>query len=128
MIKVNLVDELLKERNKDISSADLLYLIKNIWSNSKSYENSINDKLNRKNSNEFNQLDFDKMETKNIFHKNTIKKISIKFRLRFLDSQLFKGDYPQNITNIISNLEKTHKTKLNNFMIMAPSKLFNIPP
>ena len=63
--------------------------------------------LNRKNSNEFNQLDFDKMETKNIFHKNTIKKTCVKFRLRFLDSNLFKGDYPKNITNIISDLEKT---------------------
>tara|TARA_B100001059_G_scaffold44679_1_gene37049 strand:- start:80 stop:787 length:708 start_codon:yes stop_codon:yes gene_type:complete len=126
MIKVNLVDELLKERNKDISSAELLSAIKNIWSKSESDKKSINDRLNRKNSNEFNQLDFDKMETKNIFHKNTIKKTCVKFRLRFLDSNLFKGDYPKNITNIISDLEKNHNTKLNNFMIMAPSKLFKI--
>ena len=126
MIKVNLVNELLKERNKDISSDELLSTIKNIWSKSESDKKNINDSLNRKNSNEFNHLDFDKMETKNIFHLNTIKKTCVKFRLRFLDSNLFKGDYPKNITNIILDLEKTHNTKLNNFMIMAPSKLFKI--
>ena len=104
MIKVNLVDELLKERNKDISSAELLSTIKNIWSKSESDKKSINDRLNRKNSNEFNQLDFDKMETKNIFHKNTIKKTCVKFRLRFLDSNLFKGDYPKNITCLLLTL------------------------
>ena len=42
MIKVNLVDELLKERNKDISSAELLSTIKNIWSKSESDKKSIN--------------------------------------------------------------------------------------
>ena len=78
MIKVNLVDELLKERKKDISSAELLSTIKNIWSKSESDKKSINYRLNRKNSNEFNHLDFDKMETKSIFHKNTIKKINPK--------------------------------------------------
>ena len=33
---------------------------------------------------------------------------------------------PKNITKIIGDLENKHDTKLNNFMIMAPSKLFKI--
>ena len=40
--------------------------------------------------------------------------------------RIFKGDYPKNITKIISDIEKKHETNLNNFMIMAPSKLFKI--
>jgi hypothetical protein len=66
------------------------------------------------------------MESKNIFHKNTIKKICVRYRLRFLDSNLFKGEYPKNITRIITDLESKHDTSLSNFKIMAPSKLFKI--
>ena len=71
-------------------------------------------------------MKFEEMETKNIFHKDTIKSICVQYRLRFLDSNLFKGDYPNNITKVISDIEKKHETTLNNFMIMAPSKLFKI--
>ena len=66
------------------------------------------------------------MESKNIFHQDTIKKICVRYRLRFLDSNLFKGEYPKNITSIIKNVEIKHDTTLSNFMIMAPSKLFKI--
>ena len=53
-----------------------------------------------------------------VFHKN-IEKIKI-------SPICLKGDYPKNISNIISDIENSHKTKLKNFMIMAPSKLFKI--
>ena len=68
------------------------------------------------NNGSFNHLKFDEMETK-IFSQDTIKNICVKYRLRFLDSNLFKGDYPKNITKIISDIEKKHDTKLINFMI-----------
>ena len=93
-------------------------------------ENNENDltlkNINKKNDGGVNSLDFDKMNSNNIFHSSIIKKICVKYRLRFLDSELFKGEYPQNITKIIRGLENKHNTKLKNFMIMAPSKLFKI--
>ncbi len=122
MKKVNLFDELIEERNKEISSDELKTLIKNIWSK----EDQIKKSLNEKNNGKFNDLKFDRMVYKNIFHHETIKKICVRYRLRFLDSSLYKGDYPKNITKIIGDLENKHNTKLNNFMIMAPSKLFKI--
>ena len=122
MKKVNLFEELIQERNKDISSNELKTLLKNIWSK----EDQVKKTLNKINNSKFNDLKFDKMVSKNIFHKETIKKICIRYRLRFLDSNLYKGDYPKNITKIIGGLENKHDTKLNNFMIMAPSKLFKI--
>ena len=82
--------------------------------------------LKNVNNGSFNQLKFDEMETKNIFHKDTIKNICVRYRLRFLDSNLFKGEYPKNITKIIGKIERNHNTTLSNFMIMAPSKLFKI--
>ena len=122
MKRVNLFEELLIERGKEVSSKELMLSLQKIWSTN----DKIGNELQQKNSESYNNLIFKKMETKNIFHKDTIKKICVRYRLRFLDSNLFKGDYPNNITNIISELEKKHETKLSNFMIMAPSKLFKI--
>ena len=122
MKKVNLFEELIDERNREISSDKLKMLLKNIWLK----EDQIKKSLNEKNNSKFNDLKFDKMISKNIFHQKTIKKICVRYRLRFLDSNLYKGDYPQNITKIIGDLESKNDTKLNNFMIMAPSKLFKI--
>ena len=126
MKKVNLFEELLQERNKQISTNELTSLLKNIWSKEDSKKERITKSLKNANNGSFNQLKFDKMETKNIFHKDTIKNICIRYRLRFLDSNLFKGEYPKNITKIISDIEQKHDTNLKNFMIMAPSKLFKI--
>ena len=126
MRKVNLFEELLSERNKEISSDELKSIIKKIWSNHDSKKDQIRISLNKKNDHKNNQLKFDKMESKNIFHKDTIKKICVRYRLRFLDSNLFKGEYPKNITRIITDLESKHDTSLSNFKIMAPSKLFKI--
>ena len=122
MKKVNLFEELINERNKQITSEELKIAIKNIWSK----DDQIKKSLNKKNDNKHNDLKFDKMKTRNIFHKDTIKKICVRYRLRFLDSNLFKGEYPKNITKIIGKIERNHNTTLSNFMIMAPSKLFKI--
>ena len=126
MKKVNLFEELFRERNKEISSDELKSIVKKIWSNHDSKKDQIRISLNKKNDYKNNQLKFDKMESKNIFHKDTIKKICVRYRLRFLDSNLFKGEYPKNITRIITDLESKHDTILSNFKIMAPSKLFKI--
>ena len=126
MKKVNLFQELLQERNKQVSTNELTSIIKNIWTKEDSKKDRITQSLKDANNGSFNKLKFEEMETKNIFHKDTIKKICVRYRLRFLDSNLFKGEYPKNITKIISDIEKKHNTNLNNFMIMAPSKLFKI--
>ena len=122
MKKVNLFEELINERSKQITSEELRSAIKSIWSK----DDQIKKSLNKKNDNKHNDLKFDKMKTRNIFHKDTIKKICVRYRLRFLDSNLFKGEYPKNITKIIGKIERNHNTTLSNFMIMAPSKLFKI--
>ena len=120
MRKVNLFEELLSERNKEISSDELKSIVKKIWSNHDSKKDQIRISLNKKNDHKNNQLKFDKMESKNIFHKDTIKKICVRYRLRFLDSNLFKGEYPKNITRIITDLESKHDTNLSNFKIKSP--------
>lgn len=74
----------------------------------------------------YNQFDFEKLETKRIFHRDTIKKTCIDYRLRFLDLDYFKGDVPVEAIESIQSLEQVHNTELQNMKIVAPSKLFKL--
>ena len=73
-----------------------------------------------------NQFDFDRLETNRIFHLDTIKKICIEYRLRFLDMAFFKGDIPVEATEKVQALEQEHNTELRHLKIVAPSKLFKL--
>ena len=75
---------------------------------------------------QYNQFDFDQLETKRIFHRDTIKKTCIDYRLRFLDLDYFKGDVPVEAIESIQALEQAHNTELQNMKIVAPSKLFKL--
>ena len=79
MKKVNLFEELLVERNKQVSSKELNSLIKDIWLKEDTKTNRISNSLKDANNDNINQLKFDEMETKNIFHKDTIKKICVRY-------------------------------------------------
>jgi hypothetical protein len=74
----------------------------------------------------YNQFDFEQLETKRIFHRDTIKKTCIDYRLRFLDLDYFKGDVPLEAIESIQALEQAHNTELQNMKIVAPSKLFKL--
>lgn len=74
----------------------------------------------------YNQFDFEQLKTKRIFHRDTIKKTCIDYRLRFLDLDYFKGDVPVEAIESIQALEQVHNTELQNMKIVAPSKLFKL--
>lgn len=74
----------------------------------------------------FNTLDFDKLESNRIYHISQIEKICVNYRLRFLESNLFKGDLPQEAVQEIKRLNTEHDTELKGFKVMAPSKLFKL--
>ena len=78
------------------------------------------------NINIINNFDFNKLSKARIYHIDHIKKVSIDYRLRFLDIKYFKNKLPIEALNIIKELEKNHKTKLSEFKIMAPSVLFRL--
>ena len=85
------------------------------------YEN-----IKRSKRNHFNDFNLDKLENDKIFHLNTIKKICIDYRLRFLDIKYFKGEIPSEAIDKIKQLENDLNKKLNNFKIMAPSIMFRL--
>ena len=63
MKKVNLFEELLKERSKQISTNELTSLLKNIWVKEDSKKERIIQSLKDVNNGSFNQLKFEEMET-----------------------------------------------------------------
>ncbi|MAD11388.1 MAG: hypothetical protein CMC04_01530 [Flavobacteriaceae bacterium] len=92
-------------------------------SDSKAYPNESCHKIQNYSD---NKLEFDKLETKRIVHINTIKKICIDYRLRFLDINFFKGEIPLEAIDKIKSLELEHNTKIDQFKIMAPSIMFRL--
>ena len=76
--------------------------------------------------NTINNFDLNKLSKSRIYHIDHIKKVSIDYRLRFLDIKYFKNKLPIEALKQIKKLEKKHKTKLSEFKIMAPSVLFRL--
>ena len=78
------------------------------------------------NINTINNFDLNKLSKSRIYHIDHIKKVSIDYRLRFLDIKYFKNKLPIEALKQIKKLEREHKTKLSEFKIMAPSVLFRL--
>jgi len=121
-----LVDELLITRKKTISEEQLLKEVYSILYQNELERQQINVALKSISSTNSNDFNFSLLETKYIFHENQIKKICIDYRLRFLDSSLFKNEIPEEAISKINDLEKNHDVKLEGFKIVAPGNAFNL--
>ena len=73
-----------------------------------------------------NAFNFDLLDLNKIYHLEQIKKVSINYRLRFLDLKYFKNKLPESAHQDIQQLETLHETHLSGFKIMAPSALFRL--
>ena len=90
------------------------------------HEKELKDLINHLNINSFNSFDFEKLDVNKIYSINTIKRVCIDYRLRFLDIKYFKNKLPNEVYHKINSLEKVHNTKIGDFKIMAPSALFRL--
>ena len=122
----DLVNELLYTRSKFITEAKLLEEVQAVLDENEAQRNAIKNTLKSKSSTKVNKFEFDLLETDKIFHVSQIKKVCIDYRLRFLDSNLFKNVIPEEAITKTSALEKSHDTKLEGFKIIAPSKAFQL--
>lgn len=124
--RTNVEVSLKKHRSRLITPNDLMAQIKDILRQDDLQDKAILDQLHTEQSTHHNDFDLDRLETDRIFHLDHIKAICIDYRLRFLDSTLFKGKVPYEAVMNIKELEKEHQTQLGGFKIMAPSKLFKL--
>ncbi len=124
--RTNVEDRLKKRRSREITEGDLLAEIKNLLSQDTLQEKSVISKLHSASGKCHNSFDLDLLVTDRIYHLEHIKTICIDYRLRFLDSKLFKGTIPYEAIMKIKQLEKEHDTVVDGFKIMAPSKMFKL--
>ena len=119
-------EKLILERVKAGITSEQLASVGKLLAVNETKRTEIRKKLSSKNHNTENAFIFDLLETENIFHIEQIKAICISYRLRFLDSHLYKVPFPEEVITKISHLEKRHHTVLSGFKLMAPSKVFQL--
>lgn len=124
--QINILDKLIKVRNKAISNEDLLASFKQILNEVDVHRNSTLNTLNKSNNDAPNQFDIDVIKSEKIFHITQIKEICADYRLRFLDSVYFKEPYPEEAITKVHEAEQEHKTKFTNFKIIAPLEAFKL--
>ena len=124
--KLNLEKELLSKRRKFKPEAEILAEVKSIFDANDWERQQISKKLERQSSTKANQLKLDLLQTDKIFHLEQIKTICIDYRLRFLESNIFKNEIPEEAISKIRMMEKEHETSLEGFKIIAPSKAFHL--
>ncbi|MCF6132439.1 hypothetical protein [Flavobacterium wongokense] len=124
--KLNLERELLSKRKKFKPEAAILAEVKALFAENDFAREKISQKISAKKVAESNQLQFDLLETDRIFHLEQIKTVCIDYRLRFLDSNIFKNNIPEEAISKIRMMEKEHNTSLEGFKIIAPSKSFHL--
>jgi len=124
--KTNIEEKLQRLKRKEKSENSILDAVKSILQKDDNHDKKIIETLNSGKSSKNNSFEFDLLETENIYHIDQIKSICIDYRLRFLDTKYFKGKLPYEAISKIKALEKSHKTDLKGFKIIAPSKLFKL--
>ena len=124
--KITLEQELLAERSKFKSETAILEEVSHILSENEMARDQIKNALSSKTSTESNDFNLDLLETDRIFHLVQIRSVCVDYRLRFLDTTYFKDGIPEEAISKINALEKSHRTTLDGFKIMAPSKAFQL--
>jgi hypothetical protein len=66
------------------------------------------------------------LEPEKVFSIKEIERLCIKYRLRFLDSQHYKGEYPYEAVLEIKRMEEILGVELTKFKMVAPSAMFEL--
>ena len=78
-------------------------------------------------SSDLNSIERMKFELSDrILSEETVKKICLKYRMRFLDMKWFKGEIPQEAFAEIDHIESKYQTKLKPMKIIAPGRFFEL--
>ncbi|MCL9804311.1 hypothetical protein NAT51_02155 [Flavobacterium amniphilum] len=113
--KVNIKDVLIRENSKPGHESSLLQFTQSVLDTNDSDQYTL-----------VNKLYINKLENDKVFHIDTIRKICITYRLRFLNSKYYKLDIPEEANIKIRQLEIDHKTSLHSFKILATAKALKL--
>lgn len=125
--RTHIPEKILNFRNKRISPENLMEQIQRVFETEALKDRMILDSLSDDSElEESNDFDLDLLQGDSIYHLSDIERMCIDYRLRFLNSALFKGELPYEAISKIKQLERAHNTSLKGFKIMAPAKVFKL--
>lgn len=117
-----LFNELVQLQSKEVISLDSLFFPvenhKNIGSVLHRIQNSNDDAVNT--------FSIDMLETNKIFTEAAIKKLALEYRLRFLNTKLYKNEIPESAIQDIEQFENENNILISNFKILAPKQNFQL--
>jgi hypothetical protein len=127
--KINLLEELKLSRKEFVSSEEILLSeVKEILKNELDKEKSIIQRLkhDNKNNKELYGFNIDALEKDRIYTIAEIKSICEKYRLRFLNSNMFKSEFPKEAIDNIKETEEKLGVKFEDYKVIAPESLFRL--
>lgn len=123
---IDVLEELNKEKKSQQENEDtLLSEAKEILQHEFTAENEIRNRIFAGNISYENEA-FCFLNEEDIYSFEVIRRTCSKFRLRFLDASLFKGEIPKEAVMKIKNLERRAGQKIENFKIIAPAERFKL--
>lgn len=66
------------------------------------------------------------LDPQRVFHRDAIRDLCVKYRLRFLDAGLFKGEIPAQAIHAVRQLERQADQPITSFKMMAPGERFQL--
>lgn len=121
---VKIIEALNRERHKFREEGDLILR----EANNILHQEQFNEKNILRNLKSYNQtfelLDEEGLDKSHVYGLREIKAVCIKYNLRFLDSQLYKGEFPAEAIFSIKELQKHNKTPFKNFKVLGPKEVF----
>ena len=120
---INIEKELisLKSKNEKLLLNSAIDQLNNDLNKEKTIQKNINSSNNKK---YFANIKIE--DTSNVYSFETIEKIAIKHRLRFLPTKFFKNQIPQEAIFKIKEIEKSNSIEIKKFFILAPSSAFDL--
>ncbi len=119
--RLNIKSELVKERSRQ---QRLMNDVTGILNESLERDKDVLNRL--KNSGSSSSISVNEEDENRIYTLDQIRKICIRYRLRFLSTSLFKATFPYEAISRINELEKKLNRKIDDFRIIAPSKAFDL--
>lgn len=126
MKRTNIEEKLVQAQQKEKPSQIILNEVRTILEQLQNEREKIQKNIEVTSRKSVNSFDPDSLASEKIFHIEQIKKICVDYRLRFLDSKLFKGAIPEEAISKVRLLENEHRTELMGFKVLAPSKMFKL--
>ena len=123
---VNLHTELsaIRAQENDLHYKDVLIGYKALLGQSTEGERILTNLFRSKGNEE--KLDFNALNPSHIYHIADIKALCINFRLRFLDSKLFRGTFPVEAIEAIKTFQSEQNREITGFKMIAPAPMFKL--